>query len=376
MKNESSFLKTACLLSWLTASASSATAAQPVFISSESTHFTIRFVPGSAAERDLSAIIANRERAYKQISSRLSVLSNKKITITIFPDRESTPSGFGTGVTADGETIAVNYFNFTPCYEQTRYGHELTHALSSQLLQRHHSLPLLTEGLAEYLDQSGRNLHAELALSSRIMGCRPNPRVEGADLSREGFGSEIAYPKAGSFVKFLVETYGWEKFLAFYRGTVDIGAAFPDERLKNFMGRFKEVFGLELAAAEKDWDTALIPFNEVPSPHLPQADEEAIFELVLSQDKAAATHDLQGIAKAYDRINRKRIGMFEGNLKYYSNHLLKTDIRDIVDLGIKNGRRALVRTVRQFNDGKTFHIEYYVEKLEDGWRIQKEDSLK
>ena len=96
----------------------------------------------------------------------------------------------------------------------------------------------------------------------------------------------------------------------------------------------------------------------------------------MSQDKAAATHDLQGIAKAYDRINRKRIGMFEGNLKYYSNHLLKTDIRDIVDLGIKNGRRALVRTVRQFNDGKTFHIEYYVEKLEDGWRIQKEDWLK
>jgi len=52
--------------------------------------------------------------------------------------------------------------------------------------------------------------------------------------------------------------------------------------------------------------------------------------------------------------------------------LRETRVLEVYDLGVKNGRRCLVRVKRRFSDLSTRSIDYYVEKLEDGWKVQRE----
>jgi hypothetical protein len=354
----------------LSACVGAAAAAEPVFVSSESPHFVFHYVKGSAAERDLALIAANRERAYGIIAAALQAPAGGKISVTLYPDRESTRSGFSEGST-DKDVIRVNYFDFTPSYEQTRYGHELTHALSYRTLHGDQSVPLLAEGLAEYMDQSGRNMHEWLSYETRIHGDRPPVRVESSDLYSGK--QDFSYTKAGSFVKFLIEDSGWEKFRTFYKATREIGKLAPRERFPKFAARFQEAYGRTLESAESDWNKAVAAFDAKELPRLPAPDEAAVRELFSTQDAAAAAKDAKTFSNTYDRIGRTRIGYFEGNLRYYMDHLPTTQSLEIDSLGIKNGLEATVIAVRKFKDGRTVNIQYRVEKLEDGWKIQDED---
>ncbi|HBB67796.1 MAG: hypothetical protein A2X28_03660 [Elusimicrobia bacterium GWA2_56_46] len=352
--------------------ASPGAAAGPVFVSSESPHFIFHYVKDSAAGREMAAIAANRERAYAAISAALGEAPGGRIDITFYPDRGSTPSGFGEGSTS-GDSISAVYFDFSPCYEKISYGHELAHALSFRLLGGRHSVPLLAEGMAEYLDQSGRDLHEWLSYKSRILGYQSRFSVENADLAYGNDLSSLSYTKAGSFVKFLVEAAGWKKFMELYAATRELGRLHPDERLERFGEKFKEIYGRPLENAEAGWNKAAAPFQAKDLPRLPAPDEAEVRKLFSSQDAAVIKSDAQAFSLTYDRIGRKRIRYFDGNLKFYMEKLLETQVNEIYDLGVKNGRRALVRATRRFKDLTTRKIAYYVEKLEDGWKIQNEE---
>jgi hypothetical protein len=72
--------------------ANSGFAAQPVFVSSESVHLIVHYVKGTAAEKDLSQLIANREAAYEAITHALGVAPDRKLEVYLYPTRESTES--------------------------------------------------------------------------------------------------------------------------------------------------------------------------------------------------------------------------------------------------------------------------------------------
>jgi hypothetical protein len=356
-------------VAWLIMVPGAHAATSPVFVSSESPHFVFHYVEGSAADRELPTIVANREKAYAAVAAALEAPAGAKIEISLYPDRESTPSGYGAGSTSK-DVISVNYFDFTPHYEQTRYGHELTHALTYRALRGQHSVPLLSEGLAEYLDQSGRNQHEVLSDESRALGSRRPIRIESEDLRSS---PELLYPKGGSFVQFLIEDSGWPKFRKFYAATQGIGRLFPRDQLSQFSKRYEEVYGKTLADAEADWNKAVEAFDAKSLPQLTAEDEAAVRALFATQDAAAAAGDARAFAETYDRVERKRIKYFEGNLRYYMDRLRATKIVAVDDLGIKKGRRASVRATREFKNAGTRNIEYSVEKLEDGWKILDED---
>ncbi|MHB0997150.1 MAG: gluzincin family metallopeptidase [Elusimicrobiales bacterium] len=342
-----------------------------VFVSSESPHFVFSYVRGGAAERDLALIAAARERAYDVITVFLGVPAGDKIKIAFYPDRESALSGGGAGVTT-GDTISVVYFGFSPCYEKVSYGHELVHALSYRLLGGRHSVPLLAEGIAEYLDQSGRNLHEWLSYKSRILGYGGRFRVEAADLAYGDGLSSLSYTKSGSFVKWLVESGGREKFLKLYALTWRTGALSHRERLDAFKDKFSEVYGTSLEDGEAGWNAAVSAFGGKDLPRLPALEEVEVRELFSAQDAAVAAKDAGAFVSTYDRLGRRKIRYFDGNLAFYMEKLLKTRVEEVYDLGVKNGRRALVRVKRRFSDLTTRRIDYYVEKLEDGWKVQGE----
>jgi len=352
------------------ASCLSARAGQ-VFVSSESPHFVFSYVRGGAAERDLALIKAARERAYDVITVFLGVPAGDKIKITFYPDRESALSGGGAGSTT-GEVISVVYFGFSPSYEEASYGHELAHALSYRLLGGKHSVPLLAEGLAEYLDQSDRDLHEWLSYKSRILGYGGRFRIESADLAYGAGFSSLSYTKSGSFVKWLVESGGREKFLKLYALARRTGALSQEERLDVFKDKFSEVYGTSLEGAEVGWSAAVSAFGGKALPRLPALEEAEVRELFTAQDAAVAAKNAGAFASTYDRLGRRKIRYFDGNLTFYMEKLLETRVEDVYDLGVKNGRRALVRVKRRFSDLTTRPIDCYVEKLEDGWKVQAE----
>ncbi|MHB0997339.1 MAG: hypothetical protein ACYC2I_13295, partial [Elusimicrobiales bacterium] len=261
-----------------------------VFVSSETPHFVLSYVRGGAADRDLALIAAAREHAYEAITAFLSVPAGDKIRITFYPDKESALSGGGAGVTT-GDAISVVYFGFSPGYEKVSYGHELTHALSYRLLGGRHSVPLLAEGLAEYLDQSGRNLHEWLSYKSRILGYGGRFRVEAADLAYGDGLSSLSYTKAGSFVKWLVEYGGRKKFLKLYALTRRTGAFSQKERLDSFRDKFSEVYGASLEVGEEGWNAAVSAFGGKALPRLPAPEEAEVRELFSAQDAAVSAGD-------------------------------------------------------------------------------------
>ena len=345
--------------------------AAPVFVSSESPHFVLTYARGGAAAGDIADIIAKRERAYAAITAFLGDPGGGKIKIKLYPDRSSALSAGGAGRTT-GDEISVIYFAFSPCYEKISYGHELTHALSCRLLGGRHSVPLLAEGLAEYLDQSGRNPHEWLSCKSRIFSVGAKFRVEAADLAYGNGSSGLSYTKSGSFVKYLVESGGREKFLELYAAIREAGLLPPDERLRLFSEKFSAVYGSALEEAEVGWNAAVGAFSATALPRLPAAEEAGVRALFAAQDSAARAGDAGAFASTYDALGRRGIRYFAGNLDFYMAKLLETRVEEVYDLGVKNGRRCLVRVKRRFSDLSTRSIDYYVEKLEDGWKVQRE----
>ena len=194
------------------------TASPSTWASASSQHVTIHFLPGSPAERAQGEILERLEGAYTAISGALGVTGEPTVTAYLSPSRADAVAngrGYGGAYPASGR-YEVIYTGAPDSYEVQRYGHELTHVIEYHLdpasRYRH---PMMSEGLAEYLDQSGRNLHhayAEQLLSNN------ESRVRVADLeSRDLSGRN--YGRAGSLIQFLVERYGWDTFLDISRAT-------------------------------------------------------------------------------------------------------------------------------------------------------------
>ncbi|MBI5211558.1 MAG: hypothetical protein HY927_16435 [Elusimicrobia bacterium] len=351
-------------------------AEQPVFVSSESAHFVFYYVEGTAAERDLGQIIAKREKALSVITTALGVVPGQKISIYLYPTRESTESGQGTGKAFnDCSGASVNYFDFSPSYERTHYGHELAHLISCRLSGGRHELPILAEGLAEILDQSGRDMHEEASSCVRIYGERTWLRVEpDKDFEYSSFHhSRCNYAKAGSFVRFLVDSYGWEKFRRLYAATTKIAIDPREERLTSFEKQFLAIYTVSLKALEDTWNEEVSRHHKEPR-RLPEGDLTAIKNLFASQDAAVASHDPQAFASTFDSQAKQLIPHLSDNLAFYASQLTRTEIVRVHSLGLKNGPSVLARTIRHLRNGQKLKISYRLEKLEAGWKIH-EDGL-
>lgn len=133
--------------------------------------------------------------------------------------------------------------------------HELTHVFAPNANR------FLAEGLAVYAEEHlsdriaypafGKDIHdaaKEFAATTDLEDLEAivTPRqlqIEGRTEQREG------YTVAGSFVRFLIDTEGLEKFRALYVKTPMV----PGERIEGDANRWQEVYGLSLDALTERW---------------------------------------------------------------------------------------------------------------------------
>ena len=232
-------------------------------------HLDIYYFKDSSAARDIESIAAEREKAVVEISKFLGLpakLKGPRLRLVLFEDgrtklRHTGHQGMGW---ADGRTMVEVYG------EQGRLDpyHETAHALAAGL----GSPPaIFSEGLAVYMSaRLGTRPLEHLGGAEASLGQRAS-QLKGTDewialdslLAFTEIGSTesnppAAYAQAGSFVQFLIDQHGRDKFLQAYRQTVN--SMHADSAAANRQA-LETIYEQPLAELEQQWLAAVGTMN-------------------------------------------------------------------------------------------------------------------
>jgi hypothetical protein len=215
---------------------------------SESQHFQFHYMPGSAAERDIARLANLAEASLQNIDARLGMDFDGQMSIYFVPR-----VFWQGGATYGNKVQLISYLdrNYTGIQTWSYFTHEGTHALAQDLIQPKEEGQggpdgVLTEGLAVWASGGHYRLEPIDARAAVIAGSdRFIPLAELRAGPFYDFQHEISYMEAGSFVGFLIERYGLDKFKELYgQATSD---ASHDDRL------VQQLYGRDYAGLEGEW---------------------------------------------------------------------------------------------------------------------------
>lgn len=172
---------------------------------------SLHYITGTAAQRDLDRLLELSDSLVESISGELKADYKDQISISLLPR----VLGHG-GFTAQDISISYLDRNYAGSTPEIVLNHELVHALDSQLGGDLRPT-LLMEGLAVYL--SGGHFKPEL-LMPRAAALLDLDGYLPLDTLVDNFypsQHETGYLEAGALVEYMIETWGWEPFSAFYR---------------------------------------------------------------------------------------------------------------------------------------------------------------
>jgi len=224
---------------------------------SDTQHFSFHYAPGTAAERDRSLIGGLAEAAFRRTRRALSAEFDGEMKIYLVP------RVFWQGAATYGDKVQlISYLdrNYTDVETWSYFTHEGTHALAQDLIQpKEEGGPdgVLVEGLAVWASGGHygvESIDAWAAVTAASDEYIPLPKLRAGPFY--DFQHEISYLEAGSFVKFLVERYGWDKMRELYGQAT--GKADQDEKL---VGR---LYAKGYDALEADWLAYLKSLSPTP----------------------------------------------------------------------------------------------------------------
>lgn len=183
----------------------------------ETTHYVFHCQPGSYAEEKLPEIASGQEAAYQRITSVLGVTLPFKIRYWLCQTPEEVGQLYGdnepcNGFAREPDTVYAVYNREVQCVGP----HEDAHLISYRIAVPDSAF--LREGLAMFFDETWWGEPNDVWTKKYITGGRCAPL---GDLLRDAFfysqDCALTYPIAGAFTKFLIECFGMERYLTFYR---------------------------------------------------------------------------------------------------------------------------------------------------------------
>ena len=221
-------------------------------------HFDIYYKKNSTAERDIDKIVEERDAGYDEICKFLGIEPDIRITLIFFEDMVSKINETGhIGAGLASGTNIVEVYNKNMHLDPF---HETTHILAKSFGR---PPAIFREGLATYMSErlGSPPLRefggGESSLYERVRELRNKGDWIGLEelLTYTQIGPgwsrpTVAYPEAGAFVKFLVDTYGKEKFLQAYK---NLTSSKIRSVLKQNEGKLKKIYGFSLGDLEKQW---------------------------------------------------------------------------------------------------------------------------
>jgi hypothetical protein len=246
--------------------------------SAENRCCSVHYITGTAVERDLELLLEMLDEQASMASRSLNADFREPIQINLLPR----VLGHG-GFASDGISISYLDRNYAGSNTAMVIHHEMIHILDAQLGGELRPI-LLVEGLAVYL--TGGHFKKEplmeraAALLPPQPGCLPADLVGPSSRSSQtvcGLGwylplnelvdgfyfsqHEIGYLEAGSLIQFMVETWGWEKYSAFYR---DILPVESHSQAAAIEAALQKHFGMSLAGLEEKFLAALRQIRITP----------------------------------------------------------------------------------------------------------------
>lgn len=218
--------------------------------SHETAHFVIYYDPTSRAARNIDLIAADHEFRYAQLRDFFGFGVDRKVGSYLYPSREQKQRLMGAKDAHMADPINremhLNYGDFP----HSSLKHEIAHVFTGELhpLMKVSSAPGLVEGVAVAAEWNEGRLTAH-QWSRAMLDLDLLPDVASL-MSLTGFWgapSGRAYPAAGSFVRWLRDSYGPEPLAAVYP-----------------FGRFERHYGRALQDLRDDWLAFLrdIPLSE------------------------------------------------------------------------------------------------------------------
>ncbi len=194
----------------------------------KSPHYVFHYSKNSLAEKDIKKIITVQEQSYKKILRTLKLKDKRKINYYLYSSRKNKQNlmgddGHGNAIWLEIKKRKVwvpKKFEVHSLYNnkiQCIGPHEDTHLLSLPLGV---SIFLFSEGLAEFMDERWYGKDIDIWAKKYLKENKLYPiefLVENKNWDK--VNDMIAYPQVGSFVRFLINTYGIEKFKKVYRRT-------------------------------------------------------------------------------------------------------------------------------------------------------------
>lgn len=186
----------------------------------ETDHFYIHYSPYFENSENIDLIASDHEWRFYELSSFLNTSSQSKIHSYIFPDESMRKKLIGAGNTTIANPV---HGEIHLVYDEFPLGvlkHELVHVMSAEfgtrLLKISPSYGLV-EGLAVAADWDSEGLSGH-KLSKSLVESGNAPEIE--DLLDFGFlysPGATSYTLMGSFCRYLIDTYGIDKFKEFYK---------------------------------------------------------------------------------------------------------------------------------------------------------------
>ncbi|SHF24443.1 hypothetical protein SAMN05444274_104156 [Mariniphaga anaerophila] len=221
-----------------------------IFTSISSEHFNLYSLDGHLTKKIKLDILQKRESAYREISDFFEIEKKLVINIFLFKNEHTkyTLTGHkGIGWGFDNNIVEV----FNDSFRMDPY-HELVHVVGYTLNK---PPALIDEGTAVYLSQ----LYGNKAFSKMIG--YPTKSINEILLllsKREGFinisdllsynevGNILAYCTSASFVEFLIQEFGKQKFLELFKSLSNANSA------KNKI-IFEKIYGVKFSQIEDEW---------------------------------------------------------------------------------------------------------------------------
>ncbi len=186
----------------------------------ETDNFIIHYPPGSPQAEDIELIAMDHEWRYKQLKEALDLDSNEKIKSYIYPDIETRKRLSGAGETTIANPIHNEIHLIYDSFPHPVLKHELVHVMAGEfgndILKLSPKIGLL-EGIAVAIDWRGQRFTPHQWSKAMIeIGIAPQIK----DIVGFGFWyapAEVSYTIMGSFSRYLIDTYGIDKFKTVYK---------------------------------------------------------------------------------------------------------------------------------------------------------------
>ncbi|HVO72931.1 MAG TPA: hypothetical protein VMT35_02845 [Ignavibacteriaceae bacterium] len=214
----------------------------------ETPHFFIRYSPG-ADEKFIKSLALHHEYFYEELKDYLKCEPAQKIRSFVFASRDDKKEFIGSANADIAKPWLYQIYTVSENYDET-LKHEIAHCFSAEFGTGMFKLadnfnPSLIEGIASAADPLFDENYVDYAAAIAYKnGYRINLNDLFGYFSFFGNVSTLSYVYAGSFTKFLITSYGIEKYKRLY-SNLD----------------FREVYGISMEMLSRQFFTFLKEIN-------------------------------------------------------------------------------------------------------------------